>query len=270
METECGTALMDWLGPLLAAPFVGSLLGVLIVRLPVGRPVAVARSACEGCGHVLAARDLVPLLSFAALRGRCRFCGAPISWFHPAIEVAAVVVALWAIIAETYGFCGRGAIWIDRIRIDRIWTDCALGWTLLALAWTDYRHMRLPDALTLPLIVAGLAVTAATAPDAAADHAAAAAAGYGAFRLIALGYARLRGREGLGGGDAKLLAAAGAWLGLSALPNVVLAAALLGIALVLAKAVRGQAVAATTAIPFGPCLAVSIWMAWLYFQDALP
>ena len=90
--------------PLLAAPFVGSVLGVLILRLPAGRPVVLARSACEDCGAALQPQDLVPLLSYAALRGRCRRCGHPIGWFHPAVELAALAVAAWA--GRGTGGCG--------------------------------------------------------------------------------------------------------------------------------------------------------------------
>ena len=70
---------MDWVWPLLAAPFIGSFLGVLVRRLPRGEPVAWERSRCESCGTALTARDMVPLVSFLLLRGRCRACGAPIA-----------------------------------------------------------------------------------------------------------------------------------------------------------------------------------------------
>ena len=239
-----------WLPTILAAPFVGSFVGVLIRRLPEGRPVALARSNCEACDRVLSARDLVPLASFAALRGRCRNCGAPIPTFHLAVELAAIGVALWAASADPDA--------------PRLWADCVLGWTLLALAWIDWEHLRLPDALTLPLVVAGLVVTQLLDPWDVADRAAGAAVGYLALRLLAAGYRRLRGREGLGQGDAKLLAAGGAWVGLGALPQLVLGGALLGLGLVLAERLRGRRIGLGTAVPFGPCLALAIWIARLY------
>ena len=86
----------DLLLPVIAAPFVGSFLGVLIARLPAGLPVALARSRCETCQRVLGPFDMVPLLSYLALRGRCRTCRAPIGGQHLAIEFAALGVALWA------------------------------------------------------------------------------------------------------------------------------------------------------------------------------
>ena len=78
------------------APFVGSFIGVLITRLPVGARVVLARSACPSCDHALGVRDLVPVLSWAFLRGRCRHCAASIGLFYPGIELAAVLIAVWA------------------------------------------------------------------------------------------------------------------------------------------------------------------------------
>lgn len=237
----------DWL-PFVSAPFIGSFLGVLIRRLPAGLPVAAARSACEACGTTLGPVEMVPLLSFAVLRGRCRHCGAGIAPFHWRIEVAALAVAAWA-------------LWADP---GRVWTDCAFGWALLALGWIDWRCFRLPDMLTLPLILAGL--VAAWWQDAAlaTDHALAAMIGYLAFLGVALAYRRLRGRDGMGEGDAKLLAALGAWVGLEGLAPIVLGAALVGIAAATVSRLRGRTMTATTAIPFGPCLALAGWLVRLY------
>jgi leader peptidase (prepilin peptidase)/N-methyltransferase len=145
-----------------------------------------------------------------------------------------------------------------------LYASCLLGWVLLALAICDWRSFLLPDALTLPLLLAGLGVTAWLTPAAVFDHAAAAALGYALFRGIALGYRRLRGREGMGAGDAKLLAAGGAWLGLMPLPIVMLAAALSGLLFAAALALGGTRVRGETALPFGPALALGIWLVWLY------
>jgi leader peptidase (prepilin peptidase)/N-methyltransferase len=243
------------LPPLLAAPFVGSFLGVLIRRLPAGGSVALARSECEACHRILSPVDLVPILSFLALRGRCRTCRAPIARFHLTIELAALAVASWAASAAT-----------DPARL---WADCGLGWTLLALAWIDMEHLVLPDALTLPLVVAGLSVTWWLMPDDLTAHALGAIAGYAAFRAIALIYRALRGQDGLGEGDAKLLAAAGAWVGLAALPRLVFGAALLGIVMTLISRpgilpARNRVPVPAKPVPFGPALALALFIARLY------
>ena len=88
--------LPGWAWMLLAAPFAGSFLGLLALRLPAGRPVALARSACDHCGAVLGARELVPLLSYAVQRGRCRHCGSVIDPAHPLMEIGCLIIAGWA------------------------------------------------------------------------------------------------------------------------------------------------------------------------------
>jgi leader peptidase (prepilin peptidase) / N-methyltransferase len=242
---------LDWFGsawswPLLAAPFVGSFLGVLIIRLPLRAPVALARSACAHCGTRLGALDLVPLVSFAVFRGRCRYCRAPIGLFYSAVELAAAAVALWVVLVDS--------------STDRVWVDCGLGWTLLALAWIDWTDFLLPDVLTLPLVLAGLASTLTFDSGALTDHCLAAILAYLSFRGLAAAYRRLRGRDGLGGGDAKLIAGAGAWCGLAALPLVVLGSALLGLLAALGLALTGRSMTSTTRIPFGPCIALAFWL----------
>ena len=145
-----------------------------------------------------------------------------------------------------------------------LWASLALGWTLLTLAAIDLRHYLLPDRLTLPLIPAGLATAYLIDPAKLPLHAIGAAAGFIAFAAIAWAYRRLRGRAGLGLGDGKLLAAAGAWLGWPALPGLVAVAAALALAVALARAVTGERLAAATRVAFGPYLALALWLFWLY------
>lgn len=238
-----------WIWPLAAAPFIGSFLGVLVRRLPAGRDVVASRSACEACGVALPPWTMVPLLSFAALRGRCHACRAPISRLHPAIELASLAVAAsaaWRVPGGPF-----------------LWTGCVLGWTLLALGWIDAQTFLLPDVLTLPLILAGLAQSWALTPDLLLDHSLAAAGAYTMLYLLAWAYRRLRGREGLGLGDAKLLAAGGAWLGIVALPWVAVAGSVFALLWALCMRARGTPLSGGLKLPFGPFIAAAIWCAWL-------
>jgi leader peptidase (prepilin peptidase)/N-methyltransferase len=241
--------LPDWFLPVLVAPFIGSFLGVLVRRLPAEEGFALGRSRCESCGAVLGPAEMVPIASYLALRGRCRHCGATIAARHLWIELAALGIAIWAATLD------EGA---------RLWVDCGLGWVLLALGWIDAEHLILPDLLTLPLIPAGLAWAWLEDPDTLLDRAAGAATGYAAFRLIEVTYRRLRGRDGLGEGDAKLLAGAGAWLGWQGLGPVVLTAAVGGLLTAAGARLAGRKIEATTQIPFGPFLAGAFWLVWLY------
>jgi leader peptidase (prepilin peptidase)/N-methyltransferase len=118
--------------------------------------------------------------------------------------------------------------------------------------------------LTLPLLLAGLALTLASDPDALTEHCLAAALAWTSLAGIALAYRRLRGIHGLGGGDAKLMGAAGAWCGLAALPFIILGSALLGLLAALGLALAGRTMTSTTRIPFGPCIALAFWLAWIY------
>jgi len=232
---------------LVASPFVGSFLGLVAARLPRREMVLAGRSHCDACNHQLRVGDLVPLASYALLRGRCRYCGAPIDPFLPGIELAAFAVALWALLA-TPG-------WIMTI-------SCALGWTLLPLATIDWRTGYLPDVLTLPLAVAGLGIAYAIEPASVVDHAIGAGAGLAGFAALAFAYRWIRGRDGLGLGDAKLLGAGGAWVAWQGLATVILFAAVIGLALVLMR--RRSGVAPTDRIAFGPAVAAAIWLVWLY------
>jgi leader peptidase (prepilin peptidase)/N-methyltransferase len=144
------------------------------------------------------------------------------------------------------------------------WLDCFLGWWLLTLGWIDSRCWLLPDVLTLPLVIAGLAAAALFDPDQLADRALGAALGYLSLLAVAALYRRLRGRDGLGRGDAKLLAASGAWLGASALPQVILFAALSALAAAGCLWFAGMRLRAHSALPFGPFLALATWLLWLF------
>ena len=234
--------------PLATSAFVGSFLGVLIKRLPRGTPICFSRSRCESCHTPLAPRDLVPMLSYAVSLGHCRHCGVRITSFYWWIELTAVCVALSAMLV----FSGI-----------ELWLWCLLGWGLLALAWIDAEWMVLPDCLTLPLLAIGLGAGSLIIPESLIPRLAGAIAGWGLFAGVTWGYRLLRGHDGLGGGDAKLLAVAGAWLGIGMLPYVMMLSASGAAIWALAMRTRGGGRMSGAAIPFGPWLAASIWLVGL-------
>lgn len=138
-----------------------------------------------------------------------------------------------------------------------------LGWQLLLISVIDAEHFRLPDQLTLPLLATGGLAAVLLDHTAPLDALIGAAAGFASLWLLAFAYRRLRGREGLGDGDPFLLAAGGAWVGWIGLPGVLLWASAAGLSLVAARLLTGSKVSATDRLPFGPCLAVGIWLTWL-------
>lgn len=236
---------------LLGAIF-GSFIAALVIRWPEGRSVLRGRSACDTCRRTLRAGELVPLLSFVVQRGRCRGCGATIDPRHWAIELAAAAIGIAAGLAAPDASGVAGAVF---------------GWLLLALAALDLAAFWLPDRLTGLLaatgLMGGLAAGWAAMEPPLADRVIGGVAGYASLAAIAWGYKVLRHREGLGGGDPKLLGAIGLWLGWRMLPAVVVIASLVGLGVVLVARLTGRPMARDTAMPFGTLLAVAAYPAWL-------
>ncbi len=209
----------------------------------------VPRSHCPGCGATLRARDNVPLLSYLWLGGRCAACGWRIPLRYPAVELLSALLA--AAVAWRFGPGGPAL------------AAMVLSWALIALAFIDLDTQLLPDAITLPLLWAGLllnlAGTLAPLPSAVLG----AAAGYGVLWLVYQAFRLLTGKEGMGYGDFKLLALLGAWLGWQALPAIVLLSSLAGAAVgltLIALRARDRG----TPIPFGPYLAAGGWLALMW------
>ncbi|WOK37185.1 A24 family peptidase [Sphingomonas sp. C3-2] len=231
-----------------AGAVLGSFVANLVMRWPQGRSVVRGRSVCEQCGHILGVGELVPLMSFIVQRGRCRRCSTAIDPAHFLIELAATLVGATALFVVP----GWGGV-----------AGMAFGLVLIALAALDMRHFWVPDLLTLPLLAVGLLVALMGHGPALADSVIGAAAGYGVLALLAWAYRRLRGREGLGGGDPKMLGAIGAWLGWQLLPMVLLVASLIGLLYALATRARGVALAADAQVPLGAMMAVAAWPLWI-------
>lgn len=245
---------------LLSGPFVGSFLGVLADRLPRGQDIVWDRSACRRCGTQLTLRDLVPVVSYLWLGGKCRHCGGAIAPWVLYLEIAATGAAILAVIAApTPGLAWIWAVWL---------------WLLLVLAVCDLTRFRLPDPLTLALFVVALSL--AVMPGGIGFRAGmiGALAGAGSFAALRWGYDALRGREGLGLGDVKLMAGLGAWSGAKDLPLLVLIAASCALAVVLVQSLSDRAGGtkplALRALPFGAALCGSAGALWLARVLALP
>jgi leader peptidase (prepilin peptidase) / N-methyltransferase len=206
-------ALWPWLA-LLVGLVVGSFANVCIHRLPERQSVVRPRSRCPRCGSPIGAVDNVPIVSYLALRGRCRACRAPISARYPLVEGANA--AMYYALARLMGPTLPAAV------------AMAFVTALLVLTLIDYDHQLLPDAVTLPGIAAGLAASLLPGPPTPLSSAAAAAGGYLAFWAVAKAYERTRGVEGLGQGDWKMTAMLGAFLGWEKLLLTVFVATLSG------------------------------------------
>ncbi len=243
---------------------VGSFLNVVVHRLPkmlerrwradcadlAGQPapdepvynLAVPRSACPACGHRITAVENIPLVSWLALSGRCRACKVRISARYPLVELLAGLLAAAAI--WRFGATPQGL------------AACALLWTLLALTFIDVDTQYLPDDLTLPLLWGGLIANLAGLFVPLQEAVVGAIAGYLVLWSIYWLFKLIRGKEGMGYGDFKLLGALGAWLGWKMLPLIVLLSsvvgAVVGIALIVFKGRDHQ-----IPLAFGPYLAAA-------------
>jgi leader peptidase (prepilin peptidase)/N-methyltransferase len=236
------------LGLILGA-IIGSFLAVVLIRWPEGASAVGGRSRCDHCQHPLRPRDMVPIASFLLLKGRCRDCGGTIARTHVAMEAGAALV---------------GAVAFAAHPLPAAFLTALFGWWLLLLAAFDLEHFWLPDRLTWPLLAAGLAAAAwLPAGPPLTDRVIGSLLGFLSLWAIALAYRALRRREGLGGGDPKIFAATGAWLGWVQLPFVLVGAGLIGLAGLALMRLRGGAVAADDRLPLGTLLALAAWPIWL-------
>lgn len=210
--------------------------------------IAVPRSACPCCHAPVRPLHNLPLISFILLRGRCASCQARISWQYPAVELAAAIMAV--LVGLRFGASAYMPLAL------------LLSWGLLTLAAIDWRTQLLPDSITLPLLWLGLVasvgwpITSGVTPISAIVGA---AAGYGVLWLVFQLFLVVTGKQGMGYGDFKLLAALGAWLGWQQLPLVLLMASIAG-ALVGGVLMATGRIERGHPLPFGPWLAIAGWL----------
>lgn len=257
-----------YLGIVLAALLglqVGSFLNVVVWRLPLmiqrqweeecaslqgheteTKPLfnlLTPRSHCTACQTPLSPAQLVPVFSYVWLKGKCGFCAAPVSLRYPLVEIAVALV--WAVCVYRWGVSPEALAW------------AGFGSVLLTLALIDADTMLLPDSLTLPLLWAGvLCASVGLIKVSLAQSVWGAALGYGILWLVQTVFKVITGKQGMGEGDYKLLAALGAWLGWLALPMVLLIASLTGVLVALFMRWRGR-LQAGEPLPFGPYLVLA-------------
>ena len=265
---------------------VGSLLNVIAFRVPIMMELAWRRqckeidehpfappphaegstfnlwwppSACPSCGERITARHNIPVLSFLWLKGRCAHCGAAVSMRYPFVEVFAAIAGL--VVAWVFG-----PSW-------QTFAALAFTWMLVALALIDIDHKLLPDSLTLPLMWGGLllaliCVDGVPLFTSLRDSVIGAAAGYLSLWTVYQAFKLVTGREGMGYGDFKLLAALGAWLGWQLLPLVIMLSAVAGSIVGIALIAFGRR-SRRSAIPFAPYLAAAGWIALLWGTELM-
>ena len=228
---------------------VGSFLNVVIVRVPARRSLLHPPSSCPGCGAPIAWHDNIPLVSFAVLRGRCRACGMAIPWTYLLVEASTGVgfAIAWARFGATWDFV-IGAVLIS---------------TLIAITVIDLRHQIIPDVMTLPGIVAGLLANLCTGRLAWTDPVIGILVGGGLFFAIIVASG-----GGMGGGDMKLGAMLGAFLGWKVMLVGLFVGVLLGGVLAVTLLVSGRR-GRKDPIPFGPFLAVGGMAALLWGEGVV-
>jgi leader peptidase (prepilin peptidase)/N-methyltransferase len=227
---------------------VGSFLNVCIHRLPLKQSVVHPRSRCPKCGYMLRWYDNLPVLSYAMLRARCRSCGNPISLQYPLIEVITAIV----FVAHWYAF---GATVLLPVRL-------LFGCALIVLFMIDLEHQILPDVITLPGIVIGVALSLFLPPG-LVDSLLGVVVGGGLLWGIAELWYRLRKVEAMGFGDVKMLAMVGAWLGIKMVMLTFVLSSMMG-GLVGVVLIASRRADMATKVPFGTMLAVGALIASLY------
>jgi len=229
---------------------VGSFLNVCIVRLPADQSLMRPRSRCPQCGNPIAWFDNVPILSWIVLRGRCRHCGQPISVQYPLIE--AFVAALWLGAAWRYGVGVAGL------------EAAVLATLLVGIAVTDARHYLIPDEYTIGGGVLGLAFAAASGADGIVQALIGGAVGFLLLLFIAWAGQKAFGKEAMGGGDIKMMAMVGTFVGWKGVLLTVFGGALLGTIIFVPLTIGRRRL-----VPFGVFLAAAAAVTYLWGSEII-
>ncbi len=228
----------------------GSFIAVLVLRQIAGTSAVTGRSVCDHCHTPLVFRELVPVMSYLFQRGCCRRCGGRIDPLHPIAEAGGAVIGALA------GWLSPDASGLAL---------ATFGWLILALALVDARALWLPDGWTAALAVCGLMLGTMATGVPLTDRMIGGVAGYASLAAIAFAYRQWRGRDGMGGGDPKLFGAIGLWLGWTALPPLLLIAALVGLAVAATRVIQSTHAGRasdwqTMELPLGTLLAMAAGM----------
>ena len=236
---------------------VGSFLNVCIYRIPLKKSIVSPPSSCTACGNQIKFYDNIPVLSYLILRGRCRNCGAHYSIFYPTVELATGLISM-ALLA-------RFNLFNHNLPLYFIFFSFVSA--LICISFIDLEHQIIPDIISIPGIIVGFILSLFFHHLTWIDSLSGIIMGGGILYLVALVFEILMKKEGMGGGDVKLLAMIGAWLGWKAVPFVIIASSLTGsvigiMALLLSR--KGL----RTKIPFGPFLALGAIL-YIFFGKEL-
>lgn len=220
---------------------IGSFLNVCIYRLPLDQSIVSPGSRCMSCGAVVRWFDNIPIISWLVLRGRCRGCGAGFSIRYPLVEL--LTACLFLLLFLRFGLSISFAIYV------------LLVVALIVITFIDFDHQIIPDEISLSGVVLGFLASFFLPEPGWASSLAGIVVGWGSLALVFYAYLWLTGREGMGGGDAKLLAMLGAFLGWKAVPFIIFISSLVG-SIVGLSLMALQRKGRHLAIPFGPYLAM--------------
>ena len=233
---------------------VGSFLNVVILRLPEeGASIVFPGSRCPKCLHDLKWYDNVPVISFILLKKQCRYCGVPISWQYPLVELTMALLSL-ALVFK-FGFTYGLPIYF------------AFTAALLVVIVIDFYHKIIPDVISLPGIVIGFACSFINPVITWQQSGIGLLVGGGSLYAVAAGYYLFTKREGMGGGDIKLLAMIGAFLGWQSLPFVVFGSSILGAVVGIGAMVK-QKKGGKTMIPYGPFLSTAALL-YMFYRELI-